>query len=127
MCHETMRRASGDNKKAPAKGLRSHTLSLEECEPAAAWAGVLTYGFGGRLQWRDRGRFSRPSPKLPDLQDVGSEFMRRGVECQLEARGGVFASAVPAADVVPALGKHQIRGNLDAGSSIVPMVGAITS
>jgi hypothetical protein len=64
-------------------------------------------------------------PQLPDLQDVGSEFMRGGVECQLKARGAVFASAVPAAGVVPAVGRHQIRGNLDAGSSIVALIGAM--
>ena len=57
-------------------GARSRTLSREECPQQTAWQGILTSGCAAahvrrkkhsaetrcRLQWRDRGRFSRPSP-----------------------------------------------------------------
>src|SRR5579864_367085 len=105
MCHEKMRRAPRDNKKAPAKGLRSHTLSLEECEPAAAWAGVLTYGFGGRLQWRDRGRFSRPSPNSQTckMSAVSLCAAARSVNCKPEGpfRIGCAGRGVPKFRTLP--------------------------
>src|SRR6202040_1515100 len=58
-----LRRKNLAQKKCPARnrGTRS-ALSREERAVSAASEGSLAYGFFSRLQWRDRGRFSRPSP-----------------------------------------------------------------
>jgi hypothetical protein len=51
-------------KKMPREkpGHVASALSREERAASAASEGSLAYGFFSRLQWRDRGRFSRPSP-----------------------------------------------------------------
>jgi len=89
-----MRRVSGDNKKAPAKGLKSHTLSLEECEPAAAWAGVLTYGFAADYSGGTVADFHGlpPTPRLARCRQW-VYAARRGVSTV--SLRGLFASAVP--------------------------------
>ena len=43
--------------------------------------GGLAYGCSSRSQWRDRGRFARPSP-LPRLQNLKAQFKPRAKECQ---------------------------------------------
>ena len=65
-------------------GLISHTLSREECQPAAAWAGILTHGLKGPITvagpWPIRTAF----PRFPGLQVVAESLVGRAMACQPE-------------------------------------------
>jgi hypothetical protein len=70
--------------KSPAKrmGLVSHTLSREECQPAAAWVGSLTLGLVRPITVAGPWPIFTAFPRFPCLQDVAVSLVCRARTCQ---------------------------------------------
>ncbi len=96
--------ASDGNKKAPRRewGSPPHTLSREECQPAAAWAGVLTYGLEGPITVAGPWPIFTAFPLLPSLQVVEASLFCRSTECQPRIKRGLR----PTRKAVVLAGKH---------------------